>query len=143
MQSFRKRKFDFRGKMNPNSTIVFICEHGAAKSVVAAAYFNQLAQEMGLNRRAVARGTNPDRELSPQTIKGLSDDGLAPTESIPQKLTEADIQSAERVVTFCELPIAYHTQAIIERWDDVPPVSESYELARDAIAPRIRQMLNR
>lgn len=126
--------------MDPN-LIVFVCEHGAAKSVVAAAYFNQLAQEMGLNLRATARGTNPDHEFSPQTIKGLSDDGLASTESIPQKLTEADIQSAERVIAFCALPIDYRGQAMIEYWDDIPPVSENYEQARDVIIERIRQML--
>jgi arsenate reductase len=129
--------------MNPNSTIVFICERGAAKSIVAAAYFNQFANEMGLGFRAIARGTNPDDNLSPQAVKGLSKDGLTPTESVPQKLTEANIQSAQRIVTFGELPIEYHAQAIIERWDDIPPVDEGYEQARDVIVERIRQMLDR
>ncbi len=128
--------------MDPDQVVVFVCEHGAAKSVLAAAYCNRLAKEMGLNLRATARGTNPDGELSPQVIKGLSADGLTPTESIPQKLTEVDIQSVQRVVTFGELPIEYHGQAIVERWDDIPPVSESYEQARDAILARIRQMLD-
>ncbi len=128
--------------MNQNPIIVFVCEHGAAKSIIAAAYFNQLAGEMGLNLYAVARGTNPDKELSPRTIKGLSDDGLLPTESIPQKLTEADLQGAQRVISFCELPTEYRPKTIVERWDDIPPVSESYEQARDAILARIRQMLD-
>ncbi|RPJ21625.1 MAG: hypothetical protein EHM33_25620 [Chloroflexi bacterium] len=129
--------------MHPNLMVVFVCEHGAAKSVLAAAYFNQLASEMGTNLRAVARGTNPDNQLSPQAIKGLSEDGLTPTESVPQKLTEADLQSAQRVVTFCELPTEYRGQAIVEYWDDVPPVSESYEQARDVLVERLRQMLKR
>ena len=123
--------------------VVFVCEHGAAKSVLAAAYFNQFAKGMGTNLRAVARGTNPDSELSPQTIKGLSDDGLTPSELVPQKLTEIEIQSAQRVVTFCELPVEYHGQTIIERWDDIPPVSQNYEQARDTIVARIHQMLDR
>lgn len=129
--------------MHPNLMVVFVCEHGAAKSVLAAAYFNQLASEMGTNLRAVARGTNPDSELCPQAVKGLSEDGLTPTESVPQKLTEADLQSAQRVVTFCELPTEYRGQAIVEYWDDVPPVSESYEQARDVLVERLRQMLKR
>ena len=70
--------------MNRDSVIVFVCEHGAAKSIIAAAYFNQLAAEMGSDLRAVARGTDPDPELSPQAIKGLSEDGLTPKESAPQ-----------------------------------------------------------
>ena len=129
--------------MNQNRTVVFVCEHGAAKSIVAAAYFNQLASKAGLNLRAIARGTNPDYELSPQAIKGLSEAGLTPTESSPQKLTEADMQSAQRVITFCELPNEYKQQVMIERWNNVPPVSEDYEKARDVIIKNIRQMLDR
>jgi arsenate reductase len=128
--------------MNQNSVIVFVCEHGAAKSILAAAYFNQLTSQTGLNLRAIARGTHPDDELSPQTLKGLSEDGLTPTESSPRKLTKADLQSAQRVITFCELPIEYQKQVKIERWDDVPPVSENYVKARDVIIEHIRQMLN-
>jgi len=85
------------------STIVLVCEHGAAKSVVAAAYFNKLADEKGLNLQAVARGTNPDQTLSPHAVIGLLEDGLTPTESVPQKLSLADVESADRVITFCKL----------------------------------------
>lgn len=126
--------------MPQNSTIVFVCEHGAAKSIIAAAYFNKLAQERNMDAHAIARGTNPDSELSPITIKGLQNDGLSPTESAPQKLTLAAVESAERIVSFCELPEAYQNKAIIERWADIPPVSENYEKARDAILEKINQM---
>lgn len=128
--------------MPGNPVIIFVCEHGAAKSVLAAAYFNKLASDLRLDLRAIARGTNPDEELSPQVINGLSEDGLTPAESAPQILTQADMQSAQRVVTFCELPVEYQQQVIIERWDDIPPVSESYEQARDAIIERIPQIFN-
>ena len=57
--------------MEKKQTVVFVCEHGAAKSVLAAAYFNRFAAQMGLDMQAVARGTKPDQELSPQTVKGL------------------------------------------------------------------------
>jgi len=137
-----KLDFLYKGSMNQKSVIVFVCEHGAAKSIIAAAYFNHFAHEMGLDLRASARGTNPGNEVSLQTIKGLSEDGLIPTESTPQKLSSDDLQSAERVVTFCELPNEYQGQAVIERWDDVPPVSENYEQARNVIIARIRQMLD-
>ena len=39
--------------------VVFVCEHGAAKSVVATAYFNKLAAERNLPFRATFRGTVP------------------------------------------------------------------------------------
>jgi protein-tyrosine-phosphatase len=129
--------------MNPNSTIIFVCEHGAAKSIIAATYFNRLAQKTGLNVRALARGTNPDEEISPQTVKGLFADGLTPSEPVPQKLTEAELQSAQQMITFCELPIEYRVQDRVEHWDHVPPVSAGYEQARDVILERINKMLNR
>lgn len=127
---------------NQNPTVIFVCEHGAAKSIIAASYFNQLAQQKGLILRALARGTNPDLELSEQTIKGLSKDGLEPTEKSPQKLSPNDLGFAQRIVSFCELPVEYGESITVEQWDDVPPVSVDYEKARDAIVERIQKLLN-
>lgn len=123
-------------------TVLFVCEHGSAKSIIAAAYFNKLANEKGLNLQAIARGTNPDQELSPNTIKGLMEDGLQPTESTPQKLTPADIASAQLVVTFCNLSDEEVQQIIeINHWDNVPPVSENYQIARNAIIENLNQII--
>ncbi len=128
--------------MEQQHKIIFVCEHGAAKSIIAAAYFNKLASEANLELRAIARGTSPDAELSPKTIAGLQADGLTPTESVPQKLSLTDIESAKRVVAFCELPNEYQTKAVINRWDGVPPVSEDYDKARDAIVERVSHLIN-
>ena len=45
------------------SRVLFVCLHGAAKSVVAAAHFRRLAAARGLAIGAVAAGTEPDAEL--------------------------------------------------------------------------------
>jgi len=58
-------------------TVVFVCEHGAAKSVIATAYFNKVAAERGLRARATYRGVNPQTDLSVGALKGLRDDGLS------------------------------------------------------------------
>jgi protein-tyrosine-phosphatase len=128
--------------MVQHQNIIFLCEHGAAKSVVAAAHFNKLASEKNLAIRAIARGTTPDAELSPKTVEGLQQDGLTPTETVPQKLSLADVESATRIVTFCELPEEYQGKANVDRWDNVPPVSENYEKARDAIVEKINRLMN-
>lgn len=52
------------------ASIVFVCEHGAAKSVIAATLFNKLAVERGLRERAIYRGANPQADLSSATLKG-------------------------------------------------------------------------
>ena len=127
---------------NENPTIIFVCEHGTAKSVIAATYFNKLASEKNLNIRAVSRGTHPDEEFSSKTIAGLREDGLLPTEPTPHKLSLTDVESALSIVSFCELPEEYRNQVPVQRWDDVPPVSESYEKARDAIITRLNHLMN-
>ena len=127
--------------MQPTPTIVFVCEHGAAKSVIAAVYFNKLAREKNLNIRAIARGTHPDLELSPKTMAGLLKDDLIPAESTPQKLSLAEIESAQQIISFCELPEEYQKKVVQEKWDNVPPVSESYEKARDTILEKLNQLL--
>jgi arsenate reductase (thioredoxin) len=128
--------------MNQNSKIIFVCEHGAAKSIIAAAYFNKLAQEIGLDQQAIARGTNPDPELSQTAVEGLRQDGLIPDVTIPQELSSQELQTASQVIAFCKLLDSYGSEKVIEYWDDVPPVSQHYETARDDIVKRIKQFIN-
>src|SRR5689334_13105305 len=127
--------------MSQGSIIIFVCEHGAAKSVIAATYFNKIAKEKNLNLHAIARGTNPDKELSQNAVAGLRRDGLRPAESAPQKLFTAEIESAQQVVSFCELSEEYQKNTVIEQWNDVPPVSENYEKARDMIIAKLKTMM--
>jgi len=123
--------------------ILFVCEHGAAKSIIAAAYFNQLAEARNLSVRAFARGTDPDDALSENAVYGLAQDGLTPTESMPKKLLEEEAASAERIVTFCDLPPGLRTDAAIEKWDGVPAVSDDYMTARDAILQKLDTFMER
>jgi protein-tyrosine-phosphatase len=129
-------------KMNQHPKVVFVCEHGAAKSIIAAAYFNKLADEDNLGLTAIARGTHPDAELSSKTIAGLREEGLTPTESIPTRLDRTDLEYAHHIVSFCRLPEEYSPHVKVEYWDDVPAVSENYERARDAILARLKELIN-
>ena len=45
--------------------VVFVCLHGAAKSVLAAALFGQEAARARVPVEIVARGIEPDPEVSP------------------------------------------------------------------------------
>src|ERR1700716_3028298 len=86
-------------------TVVFVCEHGSAKSVIAAAHFNRLAESKGLPYRAISRGVHPDAEIPGNIKAGLSADGLDVSRWKPKMIGDDDIQRAERVVTLaCELP---------------------------------------
>lgn len=128
------------GAEKTKGTVLFICEHGSAKSVVAAAHFNRLATERGLAYRAVSRGTAPDAEMAPPAVQGLRGDGLQPGDAAPIQLRQSDLDAAVRVVTFCDIPGDLAPGTSIERWE-VPPVSTGYAASRDAMLARIEQML--
>jgi arsenate reductase len=129
------------GKVADNSTIVFVCEHGSAKSVVAAAYFNHLAQQHALHLHAVSRGTTPDLELSPAVVEGLRKDQISLPSDKPSRLTSTDASSALKVVSFCELSDDIKARNV-ERWE-VPPISEDYAKARDAIVKKVQELIQR
>jgi arsenate reductase (thioredoxin) len=114
--------------------VLFVCEHGAAKSVIAAARFNKRAQDKKIPYRAIAKGTDPQEELSEAALKGLQADGLAASPARPERLTAADVAAASRVVTLgCDIS-KVAPAAHAESWADVPPPSQGgYAATRDAI----------
>ena len=123
----------------PHGTVLFVCEHGAAKSVVAAAHFNRLAAAHGLALRAVSRGTDPDPCLHPAAVAGLQSEGLTPA-GTPVPLSAAELAGAARVVAFGALPAEHLSTRPVEVWT-VPAVSEGYAAARDAIVERVERLV--
>src|SRR3954447_6727754 len=98
----------FQPAAQPTSTtpsIVFVCEHGAAKSVIATAYFNKLAAERGLPYRATFRGTSPQDDLSTRAVAGLRADGIAIPDGRPSAITPDDVTRATHIFAIgCTLP---------------------------------------
>ncbi|MBL8206500.1 MAG: hypothetical protein JNM09_19860 [Blastocatellia bacterium] len=124
-------------------TILFICEHGAAKSVIAAAYFDKLAQERKLKYRAVFRGTNPDAAIAPVAEKGLAQDGLKTQGWKPQLVTKKDMDAAAAIVTLgCALPGKEAVAEKVAAWEGVPSPSENYQAARDDIVKRVQSLVD-
>jgi protein-tyrosine-phosphatase len=122
--------------------VVFVCEHGAAKSVVASQYFNKLAGERGLAVRAIARGAVPQADLSASAVKGLKEDGLPPDPGVPRPLTASDVRGSARVIAFdCEEPAMKALRGMDACWDDVPATGEDYARARDRIRAHVEAMV--
>ena len=124
-------------------TVVFVCEHGSAKSVIAAAHFNRLAAEKGLPYRAIARGTNPDEKIPATVSNGLAADGLTASGVQPTRVSVEDVQKAVRAVTLAtELPHSIPVApAKLTKWNDVPSVSENYAAAREVIVRHVTELL--
>jgi protein-tyrosine-phosphatase len=119
--------------------VLFVCLHGAAKSVVGAAHFRRLAAARGLQMDAVAAGTEPDPALAPGAVKGLAGDGLAAAPARPRPVTLYDVETASRVVSFgCDVTPKHGIT--VDQWD-VPAVSDGYEAARDRIVEKVERLV--
>ena len=127
------------------STIVFVCEHGAAKSVIAAAHFNRLAKEKGLPYRAISRGTNPDAVVAPAVRSGLSSEGLDVSTWRPTAISDDDIRRAERIVSFATgLPAAKPAiRSKLLEWNDIPSTTQNYGAARAAIVRQVEDLVEK
>jgi len=123
--------------------VLFVCLHGSAKSLIAHEHFRRLADEQGMAVAASFAGTEPDAEIPPKVVQGLLADGLDVRGRRPLPLTREDLERASKVVSFgCDLGALAPRGLAIERWDDMPAVSEDFAKARDAIVARLRQLLD-
>ena len=123
-------------------TVVFVCEHGAAKSVIATAYFNKLARERGLPYRATFRGTDPQAELSVSALQGLRDDGVDVPTGKPALISPSDVAGATHIFAIgCTLPSVATASGKASDWSDVPD-GKGYAATRDAIRRHVEQLLD-
>lgn len=127
-----------------SQTVLFVCEHGAAKSVIAAAHFNKIAKERGLPYRAVARGTAPDAAIPAGVRKGLEQAGLELSIEKPVLVGQADVNGANRVVTFeIALPGNISSgKAAPTDWRAVPSVSADFGVASADIKRRVEALID-
>jgi arsenate reductase len=127
-----------------SQTVVFVCEHGTVKSVVALAYFRQLAQERHLPNRAISRGTAPDWSVPALVRDGLRQDGLTLGPFTPARFTLADLTSAIAVISFDQPSVAAIVGGRVPTagWDGLPAVSENYGVARDSIRKRVTRLVD-
>jgi hypothetical protein len=89
---------------------------------------------------AVAAGLEPDPELAPAAVKGLAADALSPAPPRPRPVTLYDLSTVTRVVSFgCD--VTPRAGQPVDRWDDVPAVSEGYGPARDRIVAHVERLV--
>jgi protein-tyrosine-phosphatase len=130
--------------MSRESNVLFVCLHGAAKSVIAAQHFRRLAAERRLDLVADAAGMEPDAEIPPHVIAGLAGDGIDVVGNRPQAMTPERARGALRIVSFgCDLSQVAADGVEVESWTDVPAVSDGYAEARRVIVKRVEDLVDR
>lgn len=127
----------------PVTTVLFVCEHGTVRSLLAKVLFEQCAAQVGLHMQALSRGTRADSVVPPWMLRGLAADHVALGSWRPQTLRPVDLATASLVVSF-DVPAAATSAARVPRaqWDGLPSVSRDYSTGRDAIKVRVHQLVD-
>lgn len=115
---------------------LFLCPHGAAKSVLAVAFFQRAADRLGLDWHATCAGTEPDPEVMP-AVRGLLEGEGLPVPAGPNLLSAGDLAEADLIVSLgCDPGDRLPAGKQLIRWDELPPVSQDPE--RTAVLIRSR-----
>ena len=123
-------------------TILFMCPHGAAKSVLASAYFQRRAKERGLNVRVESAGTEPDATVAPAVAAHLKGRGYSIPITKPRKVAPEDFVSADIVISMgCDLSALPPPRGRLVRWDDVPAPGDGFAAADEAIRKRVDDLV--
>ncbi|MGH8773247.1 MAG: hypothetical protein ACREV2_19030 [Burkholderiales bacterium] len=94
-----------------------MCPHGAAKSVLASAYFQRLAKERGLNVRVESAGTDPDPDVAPAVASHLKTKGYHARAAKPRRATAHDMAEADVVISMgCDLKDLPTPRGTLVKW---------------------------
>jgi protein-tyrosine-phosphatase len=123
--------------------VVFVCEHGSVKSLVAMMYFNRSVEERGLPYRAVARGTAPEPVVPAAVRDGLRADGFVVSAFTPRRFDASDADHALLVVSFDQdLTKTLDSRVRYVKWDDLPGVLSDYARGRAAILRHVDELID-
>lgn len=129
--------------MPESTSVLFVCLHGAAKSVIAAEYLRLLAAKRGIRIETSAAGIEPDVEIPPTVVSSLLAEGVDVRGRQPIGLHSEMLERADRVVSFgCDLSGFTRGGTVVTEWTDVPAVSDGYITARDEIVRRVTLLLD-
>lgn len=122
-------------------TVLFMCPHGAAKSLMASAYFQKLAKERGLNVRVDSAGTEPDAQLSKGVVAHLQKNGYTPPVEKPRAATAADMNGADIIISIgCDLSKLPAPKGTVKNWK-VPDFSADFSAAEQAIRAEVNKLV--
>jgi arsenate reductase len=130
-------------------TILYVCVHNAGRSQMAEAFTRHLAQTRGLDIRAQSAGTEAGATINPKAVAVMAEIGISLSGQYSKLLTQAMVDSADRIVTMgCGVDAATCPARIYlsEDWgldDPKGATVEQVRTIRDQIRERVEMLLSR
>lgn len=123
-------------------TILFICPHGAAKSVMASALFQKMARARGLDVRVDAAGTEPEPELSKGVVARLRQGKVPLVVTKPRAATAGDMATAGIVISMgSDLSKLPAPRGQLRNWQ-VPDFSANFDAAEQSIRDYVTKLVD-
>lgn len=84
--------------------VLFVCVRNAGRSQMAAAIFNALVRQRGLDWVAESAGSVPADRVQPEVVAAMAEVGIDLSDARPRAITDEQVAAAARVITMgCEL----------------------------------------
>ncbi len=121
-----------------STNVLFLCPHGAAKSVFARFYFKKLAAEAGLDVEAENAGTDPDPFVNLKVARYLANEGIDVSELSPTLLTSDHLTRSDWIISMGCIESDQAPEGKNYRdWSDVPMLSDGFQHSRDFIYQKV------
>jgi arsenate reductase len=138
------------------TSVLILCTHNSARSVLSEGMLNHLAKKLGKDVRAYSAGSAPSGRINPYALEALSSAGVS-TEGYRSKswdeFTEPGAPEMRVVITVCDSAAAeqcpyWPGSPVKVHWGYPDPSNtpesdkqNAFELTRQAIAYRMLQLL--
>ncbi len=122
--------------------VLFVCLHNAGRSQISEALFERAAAG---HHEARSAGTEPDERVHPEVAEAMRELGIELTDRVPNKLSQADAEWADVVVTMgCGDECPYIPGKRYLDWDLDDPKGrplEEVRATRDEIERRVVELI--
>lgn len=127
-------------KMLPE--VLFVCEHNAGRSQMAAALTHRLSGGRVAVRSA---GSHPEEQINPVVVEAMDEIGVDISMEFPKPLTDEVVRAADAVITMgCGDACPVYPGKRYEDWEVADPAGEPLEVVRgirDDIRHRVETLL--
>lgn len=127
-------------KMQPE--VLFVCEHNAGRSQMAAA----LTHRLSAGRVAVlSAGSHPEEQVNPVVVEAMDELGVDISMEFPKPLTDEVVRAADAVITMgCGDACPIYPGKRYEDWEVADPAGQPLDVVReirDDIRRRVEALL--